>query len=313
MALDPVFVMKAKLFDPEKHNIDQWFVQEKYDGVRIQIIVNSLDDIRIYSRNVTKETGTFNEYTTKLPHIVELLRAKLERCPPMFHCQMYDGEALAFTQGNREKNFTYVTGTLNADDAWERQLAKEKISVVLFNIPTIDEEYRYILTYLHLYFPLQDSLIMSPITTLNIDGSAMLRFDQIVRDGGEGIILYNPACRYKFGKKACSVSNDVLKIKDRYEREVKVIDMIEGTGKDTGACGALLCDDGRGKIFKIGTGFTEGSEDERGSRAWMWAHKKDVPFIIEMHYHSETPDAYRLSVFKRDRFYDKSPADWTVG
>lgn len=311
--IEPIFVMKAKPFNPEKHDIDKWFVQEKYDGVRIQIVVNTLDDIKIYSRNKTKSTGTFNNYTDKLPHIIEHLREKLMKCPPMFHTQIYDGEALAFEQGSREKNFTYVTGTLNADDAAARQLANELISVVLFNIPLIDEEYRYILTYLHLYFTQNRAPIMSPITTCNVDGSAMIRFDQIIHSGGEGIILYNPVGKYKFGKTTCSVSNDVLKIKDRMEREVKVIDMAEGVGKDAGTCGALICDDGRGKIIRVGTGLTEGDVSERGSRNWMWAHKNDIPFIVEMFYHSETPDSYRLPVFKRDRLYDKSIDEWTIG
>jgi len=87
--------------------------------------------------------------------------------------------------------------------------------------------------------------------------------------------------------------------------------MVEGTGKDAGTCGALICDDGRGKIIRIGTGLTEGDASQRGSRDWMWAHKNDIPFIIEMFYHSETADSYRLPVFKRDRFYDKGIDEWT--
>ncbi|MDD3040563.1 hypothetical protein [Bacteroides sp.] len=312
-ALTPVFLMKAKPYDPTKDNIEQWFVQEKFDGVRIQIIVNGLDDIRIYSRNKTKETGTFNEYTEKLPHIVTYLREKLMNMPEMFHTQIFDGEALASNQGSREKNFTYVTGTLNADDSYTRQCNNELIHIVLFNIPTIEEEYRYVLTYLHLYFPITGALITSPETSLNVDSSAMLRFDDIIGNGGEGIILYNPACKYKFGRSSCAASKDVLKIKDRKEREVKVIGMVEGTGKDIGTCGALICDDGMGKIFRIGSGLTEGAATERGSRNWMWAHKDDVPFIIEMYYHSETPDSYRLPIYKRDRYYDKSPDEMTIG
>ena len=68
--LKPIYLMKATPFDQEKSpNFSGWLMEPKLDGVAAQIVVNGLDDIKIFSTNKVKETGTFNEYTYKVQHI----------------------------------------------------------------------------------------------------------------------------------------------------------------------------------------------------------------------------------------------------
>ena len=307
--MDPIFLMKAKKYDPEKDVIDNWIVEEKIDGVRLQLVVNGLSDIRIYSRNITKKTGTFNDYTEKLAHIAVRLKELLEPLGEWYHHQIYDGEAVAFNQGSREFNFKYVTGTLNAKNAVERQMKNEMISVTVFNIPTMTRPYKEVINIIQSIFDPQDIYIRPVPFDFNIDNKAMIIFDEIVKSGGEGVVLYNPDGLYKSGTNSCLVSNDLVKIKDRYEREVLVTDMIEGRGKDRASCGCLICDDKRGKTLRVGSGFSEGPKTERGSRAWYWSLRDMMPFVIEIYYHSETEESYRLPILKRDRLYDKHPSE----
>jgi hypothetical protein len=57
-----------------------------------------------------------------------------------------------------------------------------------------------------------------------------------------------------------------FKIKDKITLDVKLIDIIEGTGRNKGRMGALLVKTKDGITFKVGTGFT----DEDREMFWNW-------------------------------------------
>ncbi|MGP4846211.1 DNA ligase [Marinobacter sp. 1Y8] len=85
----------------------------------------------------------------------------------------------------------------------------------------------------------------------------MSQLDQVVADGGEGLMLHDGNSLYRVGR-----SDDVLKVKRYQDAEAVVVGHTEGNGKYEGQLGALIVERADGRRFKLGTGF---SDDERAS------------------------------------------------
>jgi len=87
----------------------------------------------------------------------------------------------------------------------------------------------------------------------------MYELDRVTKQGGEGLMLHLGASRYH-GRR----DDDLLKVKQYFDAEAKVIEHYSGKGKYKDLLGAMLVetsDSDRGKIkFRIGTGF---SDEER--------------------------------------------------
>lgn len=297
--VEPIFLQKAKKFNPDKHDIRGWGIQKKIDGVRIQIVINDASDIRIFSRSVAKKTEYFNEYTEKLPHIVDILsRAVLDR--PILHGSILDGEAYIDMFDDDDDNFKYVSGTLNRKESYLHQLENGLIKVVVFDLPLEDKNYMRRHRKLKRWVPSNEYIHVNSMT-LNRDKEYLEVFNDIVANGGEGIVLYNMYGMYKHSNERCQTSSDILKIKDVNEREMVVYKHEEGTGK----LGALVCDDGMGRRVNVGSGFTDPERE-------MIFDTLEPPYLVEVAFHSETEKSYRLPIFKRLRL-DKDLADWTIG
>ncbi len=78
------------------------------------------------------------------------------------------------------------------------------------------------------------------------------KLKQIVRDGGEGLMLHRADALYVTGR-----SKALLKLKPLLDTEAKVIGHIAGKGKFEGMLGSLEMETPDGKRFRIGTGFTD--------------------------------------------------------
>ncbi len=85
----------------------------------------------------------------------------------------------------------------------------------------------------------------------------MEQLDQVVANGGEGLMLHEGNSLYRAGR-----SDDVLKVKRYQDAEAVVVGHTEGNGKYEGQLGALIVERKDGRRFKLGTGF---SDDERAS------------------------------------------------
>lgn len=79
--------------------------------------------------------------------------------------------------------------------------------------------------------------------------------DKMVKRGAEGLMLRTPGNFYESGR-----SNHVLKMKVRHDAEARVIAYQAGRGKFENMMGAIWVETQEGKLFKIGTGF---SNEER--------------------------------------------------
>ena len=98
------------------------------------------------------------------------------------------------------------------------------------------------------------------------------RFKEInanaIAGGYEGIMIKEPEATYE-----CKRSANWLKIKPFIEVSLEVVDVEEGTGKNAGRTGALVCegvDDGQAIRVNVGSGL---SDDMRDS---IWANRSSV-------------------------------------
>ncbi len=78
------------------------------------------------------------------------------------------------------------------------------------------------------------------------------KLDQVVRDGGEGLMLHRADALYVTGR-----NDALLKLKPLLDTEAKVVGHIPGKGKFEGMLGSLEVETPDGKRFRIGTGFTD--------------------------------------------------------
>jgi DNA ligase len=78
------------------------------------------------------------------------------------------------------------------------------------------------------------------------------KLDEVVRGGGEGLVLHLAEAAYVTGR-----SDVLLKLKPLQDTEAEVIEHIGGKGKYTGMLGALRVRMPDGKVFLIGTGFSD--------------------------------------------------------
>jgi DNA ligase-1 len=89
------------------------------------------------------------------------------------------------------------------------------------------------------------------------------RFREINQDaiqgGYEGIMIKDPAAPYE-----CKRTASWLKLKPFIEVSLAVVDFEEGTGRNTGRLGAIICegeDDGRRIRVNVGSGFSDSDRD----------------------------------------------------
>ena len=86
---------------------------------------------------------------------------------------------------------------------------------------------------------------------LDSNKALMDKLDDLVRHGGEGLVLHRQNALYHSGR-----SDDLLKLKPFEDAEAIVIGHKPGKGKNTGLMGAIKVRMDNGKTFYIGSGFT---------------------------------------------------------
>jgi DNA ligase 1 len=200
-----------------------YLISEKFDGVRAYWDGTAL---RFRSGNVVNAPAWF---IAKLPS------------------QLLDGE-LWLGRGRFEELSGVVRTEQPDDDAWRQ------MKYMIFELPgapgTFAERYQNIREIIrHANWPQ-----LQTVEHFTIRGRAELqrKLKQVVRDGGEGLMLHRADARYVTGR------NEVLlKLKLLLDSEAKVVGHIAGKGKFEGMLGALEVESPDGKRFRIGTGFTD--------------------------------------------------------
>lgn len=82
--------------------------------------------------------------------------------------------------------------------------------------------------------------------------SLMVRLNEVVSAGGEGLMLHRADAPYLVGR-----SEVLLKLTPWLDAEARVVAHLPGKGRFVGMLGALLVERPDGRRFRIGSGFTE--------------------------------------------------------
>ena len=230
-------------------------VEVKLDGVRVITIVHPDGNVDQYSRN-GKELVNF-------PHIKEQFarHAKLLREPTVF-----DGEVMSSSfqdlmkQVHRKSDVTANDATLNLFDI----LTLEDFRAGVSNRTQLERS-----AWLKQWF----DHIADHMPNVTVVGQVLLDLDtpqgyqefvdintQAIKGGYEGIMIKDPTAGYE-----CKRSVAWLKQKPYIEVSLTVVALEEGTGKNAGRLGALVCegvDDGCNIRVNVGSGLTDEMREE---------------------------------------------------
>lgn len=102
-----------------------------------------------------------------------------------------------------------------------------------------------------------DGLQAVPQTRVASEADLQQRLAQLVRDGGEGLMLHEAAAPYRTGR-----SEVLLKLKPQDDDEAVVLAHLPGEGRFAGMLGALRVRNAAGQVFLLGTGFSTAQRRE---------------------------------------------------
>ena len=211
----------AKVYRQE--DVSQWMVSEKLDGVR----------------------GIWNGEK------LHFRSGKLIHAPNWFienfPAQPMDGE-LWMGRGTFDRLSGIVRKKIPDERDWKQ------VRYMLFELPESSGTFT---ERIHKMVKLTASVKipwLQAIPQIHLDSEeALLKMlDEIVKKGGEGLMLHRAESMYHSGK-----SGDLRKLNPWQDAKATVIEILPGKGKFSGMMGALLLKDKSGHIFRIGTGFSD--------------------------------------------------------
>jgi DNA ligase-1 len=232
-------------------------LQEKLDGVRVLTVVDfESRTVQMYSRN-GKELNNF-------PHITKVFETHMDEIGRSY---VFDGEIMSssfqalMTQVHRKDNIESGDAVLHLFDV---------IPVVEFKAGKSTLGQRRRINFLKNWqniFADSGCIEIVPHTEVDLDtfdGTIVFQdFNKACLDAGkEGIMVKDVDAKYE-----CKRSTSWLKIKPFIEVSLAVTGVEEGTGRNVGKLGAIVCegvDDGKRIVVNVGSGFT----DEQRAEFW---------------------------------------------
>ena len=233
-------------------------IEVKLDGVRVITIVRADGRVDMFSRN-GKELANF-------PHIAEQISSVIKQKGSSKSMDVVlDGEIMSSSfqdlmkQVHRKENVEagdavlnlfdvlpladFEQGIYNKDQTTRSQMVKFWVEQNQHLIPNV--------TY-----------VANELVDLDTE-EGQARYKEInqkaIEGGYEGIMLKDPLAPYE-----CKRSHAWLKLKPFIEVSLSVVAVEEGTGKNVGKLGALVCegeDDGKRIRVNVGSGFTDSDRD----------------------------------------------------
>ena len=248
------------------------YIEVKLDGVRVITVVRTDGRVDMFSRN-GKELANF-------PHVVEQISAVVKQDPPAYDL-ILDGEIMSssfqdlMTQVHRKSDVKANDAVLNLFDVlpladfekgiWDKRQEDRSAMVYYWHKKHKDS------------LP-NVTVVGHELVDLDSD-EGQKRYKEInakaIAGGYEGIMLKDPEAPYE-----CKRSVAWLKLKPFIEVSLEVVDVEEGTGKNIGRLGAVVCegvDDGKAIRVNVGSGFT----DSNRNSFWM-ARDKLPGQIVEV-------------------------------
>jgi DNA ligase-1 len=238
-------------------------LEPKLDGVRCITVVN------YDARNVVQYTRN-GKVLENFSHIADSLLANID---DLGRSYVLDGEVVS-------KSFQDLMKQVHRKDDVQAQDAR----LMLFDILPLSEFQKgrsvmgqrrrtNLLKTLKPAFDKCGHIDIIPQKEVDLDGYVgELEFKQFNKDaieqGFEGIMIKDPNASYE-----CKRSTSWLKMKPFIEVSLTVVDVEEGTGRNEGKLGAIICegtDDGKSIRVNVGSGFTDSDREE------FWAGKDDL-------------------------------------
>ena len=231
-------------------------VEVKLDGVRVITIVHSDGRVDMFSRN-GKELVNF-------PHVTEQISAVVKKTPPPY-AVVLDGEIMSssfqdlMTQVHRKSDVKANDAILNLFDMcpledFEKGFWDKSQTVRSQMVQAWVEQNNEMLPNV--------TCLANELVDLDTD-EGQLRYKEInaqaVAGGYEGIMIKDPLAGYE-----CKRSVAWLKLKPFIEVSLEVVDVEEGTGRNVGRLGAIVCqgvDDGKTIRVNVGSGFSDSDRD----------------------------------------------------
>ena len=243
-------------------------IEVKLDGVRVITIVRADGRVDMFSRN-GKELSNF-------PHIAEQISRVVKTKSTSKNMDLVlDGEIMSSSfqdlmkQVHRKDNVQAGDAVLNLFDV----LPLEDFEKGIYN------KTQRVRSTMVSFWVEQNKEMLPNVTALtneevDLDTEVgQARFKEInaqaVAGGYEGIMIKDPEAGYE-----CKRSVAWLKLKPFIEVSLEVKDVEEGTGKNVGRLGALVCegvDDGKSISVNVGSGFTDDNRIE------FWSNRTLLP------------------------------------
>ena len=233
--------------------------QTKMDGMRCNIIVHSDGRVEVKSRagRLFETHGVFDEEAIRIRDFIDQ------------HNEgwyvVLDGELLCHDSNMNILPRQISNGICNkANKGTITELEAQKLTLVVWDyIPEpvfegdVEDPLMYIERYDMLYNlfceeALSRFMLVETTEVANLD-EARAHYKEMLDDGQEGTILKDKTVGWSNSRSKLTV-----KFKEIKDIDLRVIGWNEGTGKNKGLLGALVCETEDGKIkVKVGTGFSD--------------------------------------------------------
>jgi DNA ligase-1 len=239
-------------------------IEVKLDGVRVLAVCKS-GKVELFSRN-GKQFHNF-------PHIIEEIEAVLAERPAPYDCVL-DGEVMSADFQDLMKQLQRKDGKKATDAVLHLFdfIPLENFLAGTWNTPQTTRS-NYVKYWVLEQTELLKHVVACEWEDVNLDtpeGEA--RFKEInaaaVAGGYEGVMIKDVDAPYN-----CKRSHAWLKAKPFIEVTLEVVDVEEGTGRNEGRLGAIVCkgtDDGKDIVVNVGSGFTDVHRDH------YWAGRYDL-------------------------------------
>lgn len=204
-------------------DVSQYLVSEKLDGVR------AIWDGQTLRFRSGKEIHAPRWFINGLPQ------------------RPLDGE-LWIARGSFDRLSGIVRREVPDDTEWHQ------VRYMIFELPGAAGNFRERAEEIRQIVRKADVLWLHEIVQFQVVHRSILQkqFDEIVKAGGEGLMLHRADATYETGR-----SDTLLKMKPWDDAEAVVIAHLPGKGKHSGTMGALRVRTIDGREFSLGTGFTD--------------------------------------------------------
>jgi len=239
----------------EKKIVGKKLLEPKLDGVRVITVINAANKTaQMYSRN-GKLLENFGHITSAIETNIELFERSM----------VLDGEMVSSSFQELMKQ-VHRKSDVQSDDA--RLMLFDILPLTEFQagVSTLGQRRRSnLLKSMKATFDKIGSIDVIPQTEVNLDEYVgELQFKQYNKDaieaGFEGIMIKDLDAKYEAKR-----SHSWLKMKPFIEVSLTVVGIEEGTGRNEGKLGALICegeDDGKQIHVNVGSGFTDADRKE---------------------------------------------------